>query len=233
LLNDVWGEIRHAGSQAHRGELESGDLLREESQRHGSSRRSASAGRLYRALRNVQVFGIRRFEIRCTPVGLWSDRLTESSTKQYSCVDDSRFRFFRQASARNSHRDLEANRKAAWLLGSAKAVAKSLQDAFRALKAAGCTLVYLDGSFVTSKPEPGDFDACWGIDGVDADNLDPVFLDFSRSRSRQKRRFLGEFFPAELPEGATGKTFLQFFQTDKETGDAKGIPAIDLRRWHP
>lgn len=114
-----------------------------------------------------------------------------------------------------------------------KLLLKGLQDAFRALKAAGCSLVYLDGSFVTSKPEPGDFDACWGIDGVDADNLDPVFLDFSRSRSRQKQRFLGEFFPAELPEGATGKTFLQFFQTDKETGDAKGILAIDLRRWHP
>jgi hypothetical protein len=108
-----------------------------------------------------------------------------------------------------------------------------LREALARLKAAGCRLVYLDGSFVTSKPQPEDFDACWGVTGVDVENLDPVFLDFSDSRARQKQRFFGEFFPAELPEGATGKTFVEFFQTDKETGNAKGILAIDLRRWRP
>ena len=63
------------------------------------------------------------------------------------------------------------------------------------------------------------------------EKLDPVFMDFSHSRARQKQRFLGEFFPAELPNGVTGMTFLEFFQTDKETGEAKGILKIDLRRW--
>ena len=29
------------------------------------------------------------------------------------------------------------------------------------LRAAGCPMIYLDGSFVTGKPKPGDFDACW------------------------------------------------------------------------
>lgn len=86
------------------------------------------------------------------------------------------------------------------------------------LKTAGCRLVYLDGSFVTRKPDPGDFDACWGTDGVDVQQLDPVFLDFSNSRARQKERFLGEFFPAELPEGATGKTFLDSFRRTRRTG---------------
>ena len=71
------------------------------------------------------------------------------------------------------------------------------------------------------------------MEGVDVERLDPVFLDFSNSRARQKQRFFGEFFPADLPEGATGRTFLEFFQTDKETGDRKGILAIDLRRWQP
>jgi len=85
----------------------------------------------------------------------------------------------------------------------------------------------------TLKSEPGDFDACWGIDGVDVAKLDPVFPDFSNSRAMQKQRFEGEFFPAELPEGATGKTFLEFFQMDKDTGRAKGILAIDLRRFRP
>ena len=110
---------------------------------------------------------------------------------------------------------------------------KGLRAALVLLKASGCRLVYLDGSFVTSKPTPGDFDACWGVDGVDVEKLDPVFLDFSNARARQKKRFGGEFFPAELPEGETGRTFLEFFQTDKETGDAKGIVAIDLARWRP
>jgi hypothetical protein len=85
--------------------------------------------------------------------------------------------------------------------------------------------------FVTNKPDPGDFDACWSIDGVDADRLDPVFMDFSNARARQKERFAGEFFPAGLPEGVSGKTFLEFFQTDRETGKAKGIVMVDLRRW--
>jgi hypothetical protein len=106
-----------------------------------------------------------------------------------------------------------------------------LKDALRLLRAAGCQLVYLDGSFVTAKPEPADFDACWGVEGVDVEALDAVFLDFSNSRARQKQRFLGELFPAELPEGASGRTFLEFFQTDKESGEPKGIVVVDLRRW--
>ena len=35
--------------------------------------------------------------------------------------------------------------------------------------------VYLDGSFVSAKLIPGDFDACWDEDGVDFDSIDPVF----------------------------------------------------------
>jgi hypothetical protein len=95
-----------------------------------------------------------------------------------------------------------------------KRLLRGLKDALHLLRAAGCQLIYLDGSFVTAKPEPADFDACWGIEGVDVEALDPVFLDFSNSRARQKQRFLGELFPAELPEGASGRTFLEFFQTD-------------------
>ncbi len=105
-----------------------------------------------------------------------------------------------------------------------------LKEALMLLKPAGCRTVYVDGSFVTAKPQPVDFDACWAVDGVDPARLDPVFLDFSSSRAKQKARFGGEFFPADLPEGMTGKTFLEFFQTDKETGAPKGIVALDLRR---
>jgi hypothetical protein len=36
-----------------------------------------------------------------------------------------------------------------------------LKSALGALHAAGCRKVYIDGSFVTMKHEPGDYDACW------------------------------------------------------------------------
>ena len=96
---------------------------------------------------------------------------------------------------------------------------------------AGCKAIFLDGSFVTAKEQPGDFDACWDMDGVDANEVDPVFFDFDDGRAAQKARFGGEFFPAKLPEGWSGKTFLEFFQSDRDTGSPKGIVGIDLGRW--
>jgi hypothetical protein len=103
------------------------------------------------------------------------------------------------------------------------------RQACNGLRKAGCGLVYLDGSFVARKEHPEDFDACWDVQNVDDDKLDPVFLDFSRGRSAQKQRFLGEFFPAQLPEGATGRASVDFFQVNKLTGEPKGIVAIRLR----
>jgi len=71
--------------------------------------------------------------------------------------------------------------------------------------------------------DPNDIDVCWDIYGVNADALDAVFFDFDNGRAAQKARFGAEFFPAQVPEGLTGKTFLEFFQVDKNTGQAKGI----------
>ncbi|HEY0170959.1 MAG TPA: hypothetical protein VGB98_08045 [Pyrinomonadaceae bacterium] len=102
-----------------------------------------------------------------------------------------------------------------------------LVEALRLLRAAGCRRVYVNGSFVTSKERPNDIDACWDIDGVDADALDPVFFDFADGRAAQKARFGAEFFPAQVPEGLSGRAFLDFFQVDRQTGEPKGI--IELR----
>ena len=104
------------------------------------------------------------------------------------------------------------------------------RQACEELRKAGCRLVYLDGSFVTRKVHPGDFDACWDVQNVDDTKLDPVFWDFSRGRAAQKQRFLGELFPAQLPEGAAGRTFVDFFQVNKTSGEPKGILAIRLGR---
>ena len=96
------------------------------------------------------------------------------------------------------------------------------------LRAAGCRRVYINGSFVTAKERPNDIDVCWDIEDVDADALDDVFFDFSDGREAQKARFGCEFFPAQLPEGVTGRAFLEFFQTDKQTGEPKGIIELKL-----
>ena len=103
------------------------------------------------------------------------------------------------------------------------------REACEMLREAGCRLVYLDGSFVTTRDHPGDFDACWDIQNVDDETLDPVFWDFSQGRAAQKRRFLGELFPAQLPEGATGRLFVEFFQVNKLTGEPRGFVGIRLR----
>jgi hypothetical protein len=60
---------------------------------------------------------------------------------------------------------------------------------------AGCVTVYIDGSLVTAKETPGDFDACWEVTGVDVAQLDPILLTFDHQRMAQKLKYLGEFLP--------------------------------------
>lgn len=96
------------------------------------------------------------------------------------------------------------------------------------LRQAGCSMVFLDGSFVTTKEFPNDFDCCWDTEGVALEELDPVFLDFSNCRARQKAKFGGEFFPTRARAKAPWTTFFEFFQMDKHTGSPKGIVGINL-----
>jgi hypothetical protein len=93
---------------------------------------------------------------------------------------------------------------------------------------AGCATLYLNGSYVTEKPVPNDYDACWDLAGVDPTKLDPTFRDFSNGRKAQKTKFKGEFFPSTVMN-QPGQTFLQFFQIERFTGQPKGILSIFLR----
>jgi Family of unknown function (DUF6932) len=107
-----------------------------------------------------------------------------------------------------------------------------LRAAIESLHAAGCSRVYLDGSFVTDKELPGDFDdACWEASSVDPGLLDPILLDFRDRRAAQKAKFGGELFPARSAAEPGGTTFLEFFQHDRVTGEPKGIVAHDLEAW--
>ena len=110
--------------------------------------------------------------------------------------------------------------------GRRRALLDGLADALELLAEVGCRRVWLNGSFVTAKDEPGDFDACWDTDGVDLDEIDPVFLDLSAGRRAQKRRFGGELFP-NVVEGGSGLVFAEFFQNERG-GGRKGIVVLRL-----
>ena len=99
--------------------------------------------------------------------------------------------------------------------------------ALNALRLAGCRRVYLDGSFVSGKGDPADFDGCWDLDGVDLELLDAVLKTFDDGRRAQKEKYGGELFPAEWEADLAGTRFLEFFQEDR-FGQQKGILAVDL-----
>ncbi len=103
-----------------------------------------------------------------------------------------------------------------------------LKAAIDLLRRAGCRTVYVNGSLVTSKALPGDFDACWDADGVSPQFLHRLAPEFFEGGTAQKARFGGELFPAQAVAGLSGKTFLGFFQSDKLTDEPKGIVAIAL-----
>lgn len=109
-----------------------------------------------------------------------------------------------------------------------RALLAGLRIALESLRAAGCKKLYLDGSFVTVKEEPGDFDACWEAEGVDADLLDEALLTFDAGRETQKAKFGGELFVADWPADETSTLFRNFFQQDRD-GNAKGIIVINVQ----
>jgi len=102
-----------------------------------------------------------------------------------------------------------------------------LREALEDLRKAGCTRAYLDGSFVTDKEVPNDYDMCWEIGGVDIASLGSVLLDVRPPRTAQKARYRGDILPNVI-EGSSGAPFIDFFQKDKITGGVKGVVAINL-----
>lgn len=111
---------------------------------------------------------------------------------------------------------------------------QGLQIAIKQLQAAGCRTIFIDGSFVTIKLNPGDFDACYDDETVDKDYLRihaPRLLRYY-DRAGQKATYRGEIFPSNQPVGNYGENSFEFFQRDRKLRK-KGIIAIDLMRWEP
>lgn len=101
-----------------------------------------------------------------------------------------------------------------------------LLAACRSLSKAGCKELILDGSFVTAKLLPQDYDGVWNPDGVNADLLDPVLLDFTGDRAAMKAKYLGDLFPANMTE-VSGVCFEEFFRNGRN-GIEKGLVQMKL-----
>lgn len=111
----------------------------------------------------------------------------------------------------------------AWRIGLFGGLQLALSD----LKIARCSRVWLDGSFVTAKKEPRDFDLCWDMDGVDWNALDPVLLMVQPPRKEQSLKYRGDVLP-NVTESGSGKLILDFFQQDKSIGGIKGIIELTI-----
>lgn len=111
-----------------------------------------------------------------------------------------------------------------------KQLVLGLEEAILSLKHAGCEKIYLDGSFCTIKENPNDIDVCWEVENVDLDLLiiiEPVLFEFDLGRKAQKERFGCEFFPAQFIAEPPDKTYIDFFQQDRD-GNPKGIIGIKI-----
>lgn len=95
------------------------------------------------------------------------------------------------------------------------------------LKLAGCDELHLDGSFVSMKERPKDYDGTWDPTGIDYDLVDPVLLDFADRRRKMKEKYKGElFFMNSLVDSKV--SFREFFLSDR-AGIAKGVLNIQIR----
>lgn len=94
------------------------------------------------------------------------------------------------------------------------------------LKAIGCTSIYVDGSFTTTKRVPGDMDICWEDSGINyalAEIAMPILFDFANKRRNQQARYNTDIFPAHFIADHLNTLYIDFFQKDKATGNPKGI----------
>jgi hypothetical protein len=96
------------------------------------------------------------------------------------------------------------------------------------LRKGGIKTLLVNGSFITSKEAPNDYDGCWpGSELEDAGLIDPVLFDFTAGRAAMKRRYGGELFVAEWDATGLGQPFRRFFQFTRD-GEEKGIIVLSL-----
>ncbi len=91
--------------------------------------------------------------------------------------------------------------------------------------------IYIDGSFCTEKPDPGDIDGYWvEPDPAVYDRIDPYWIDFElmlvpQARKRKWRVWVehgGEFFIHPAMQARPDVGFPQFFRHDRD-GQPRGV----------
>lgn len=98
--------------------------------------------------------------------------------------------------------------------------------ALRNLAGTGCQSILLDGSFVSRKAYPADYDGAWDMQGGDINLVDAAYFEFKRSRAMMKFRYFSELFPGHMM-AAPGITYRDFFKQDRY-GNQKEIVRIYL-----
>ena len=100
-----------------------------------------------------------------------------------------------------------------------KHLLSGLEKAINDLIGAGCRKIYVNGSSVTNKQVPRDFDCCWEMAGVKRWLLKPVLLNTRVPRNARKILYYGDVLPAE-------GGMLEYFQRGRNR-KPKGIIEID------
>jgi hypothetical protein len=105
---------------------------------------------------------------------------------------------------------------------------RALYRALNNLRNAGCSQAIVDGSFVTSKLDPSDFDLAFDPAGVNAALMDPVLRKHDDDRRAMKAKYFGDVVPwGWIACSATGLLYQEFFQSDR-SGNPKGVVLLKL-----
>jgi hypothetical protein len=114
-----------------------------------------------------------------------------------------------------------------------KELLAKLREVVVLLKAYGCTCLYLDGSIITDKLSPGDWDACYDAPIGLLNELrkqDPIlFSNNAENKKKRKEKYGGDLFFAGLSVNPERMSFIEFFQQIRDSDEKKGIVKINLQ----
>ena len=96
------------------------------------------------------------------------------------------------------------------------------------LRFAGCTAAMINGSFVSAKDEPGDYDMAFDPIGMNGILIDPILRRHDDQRKAMKAKYFGDVFPwGAVACATTPVIYRDFFQRDR-SGVAKGVVLLDV-----
>ena len=98
-----------------------------------------------------------------------------------------------------------------------KELLEGLGKVVNILREIGVTRIYIDGSFVTNKLEPDDWDACFESSVPVSNNLKYPF----KNGKAQKKLYKGHVFDAQWEADEFGTKYLEYFQQMKENSAIK------------